>query len=59
MNPSEIAERVEKSEEIKCLFQMAEESFGRPLNHTEPVSYTHLKICGKICRMSWNGISDN
>ena len=35
MNPSEIAERVEKSEEIKCLFQMAEESFGRPLNHTE------------------------
>ncbi|MGN1481678.1 DnaD domain protein [Porcipelethomonas sp.] len=35
MNPSEIAERVEKSEEIKCLFLMAEESFGRPLNHTE------------------------
>ena len=35
MNPSEIAERIEKSEEIKCLFLMAEESFGRPLNHTE------------------------
>lgn len=35
INPSEIAERIEKSEEIKCLFFMAEESFGKPLNHTE------------------------
>lgn len=35
INPSDIAERIENSEEIKCLFLMAEESFGRPLNHTE------------------------
>lgn len=35
INPSEIAERVENSEEIKCLFLMSEEAFGRPLTHTE------------------------
>ncbi|MGN0612587.1 MAG: DnaD domain protein [Porcipelethomonas sp.] len=35
INPSEIAERVEQSEEIKCLFTMSEQTFGRPLTHTE------------------------
>lgn len=35
MNPTEIAERVEKSEEIKILFLMTEKDYGRPLNHTE------------------------
>lgn len=35
INPSEIAERVEKSEDIKCLFTMSEQAFARPLTHTE------------------------
>lgn len=35
INPSDIAERIENSEEIKCLFLMSEEAFGRPLTHTE------------------------
>ncbi len=35
LSPSEISERIEKSEEIKCLFTLTESSFGRPLTHTE------------------------
>ncbi len=35
INPSEIAERVESSEDIKCLFTMSEQAFARPLTHTE------------------------
>lgn len=39
LKPSEIAERVKNSEEIKVMFNMAEMSFGRPLNHTEQRSF--------------------
>ncbi len=35
ISPSEIAERVNKSEDIKCLFSMSEQIFARPLTHTE------------------------
>lgn len=35
INPSEIAERLEASEDIKCLFMMSEQAFARPLTHTE------------------------
>lgn len=35
INPSEIAARVESSEDIKCLFTMSEQTFARPLTHTE------------------------
>ncbi|MBQ3566249.1 MAG: DnaD domain protein [Oscillospiraceae bacterium] len=35
INPSEIAERVENSEDVKCLFVMSEQAFARPLTHTE------------------------
>lgn len=39
LTPSEIASRIEGSEEIKVLFSMAEESFGRILNHIEQREY--------------------
>lgn len=35
ISPSEIADRVESSEDIKCLFTMSEQTFARPLTHTE------------------------
>lgn len=35
INPSEIAKRIESSEDMKCLFTMSEQAFARPLNHTE------------------------
>lgn len=35
ISPSEIAERVTKSEDIKCLFSMSEQIFAKPLTHTE------------------------
>ena len=34
-NPSEIAQRVEASEDMKCLFTMSEQAFARPLTHSE------------------------
>lgn len=39
ISPSEIAERIESSEDVKNLFLMAEQTFGRPLNHTEHRSF--------------------
>ncbi len=39
IKPSEIAERVSNSEEIRGMFSMAEVSFGRPLNNTEQRSF--------------------
>ncbi len=42
ITPSEIADRVKGSEEIKGMFFMAEKSFGRPLNHTEQRSYIYM-----------------
>lgn len=39
LNPSEIAERVEKSEYIKGMFTMSEQTFGRPLTHNEQRSF--------------------
>ena len=39
MKPSEIAQRVENSEDVRVMFNMAEASFGRPLNHTEQRSF--------------------
>lgn len=35
INPSEIAQRVESSEDMKCLFTMSEQAFARPLTHSE------------------------
>ena len=39
LKPSEIAQRVENSEDVRVMFNMAEASFGRPLNHTEQRSF--------------------
>lgn len=39
LTPSEIADRINKSEDVKAMFAMAEKSFGRPLNHTEQRSF--------------------
>ncbi len=39
LNPSEIAERVEKSQYIKGMFTMSEQTFGRPLTHSEQRSF--------------------
>lgn len=39
LNPSEIAERVEQSEYIKGMFTMSEQTFGRPLTHSEQRSF--------------------
>lgn len=35
ITPAEIAERVEKSEDVRIMFSMVEQNFGRPLNHSE------------------------
>ncbi len=35
ISPSEIASRIEQSGDIKCLFMMSEQTFGKPLSHTE------------------------
>lgn len=39
LKPTEIAERVKNSEDVRVMFTMAEASFGRPLNHTEQRSF--------------------
>lgn len=39
LKPTEIAERVKTSEDVRVMFTMAEASFGRPLNHTEQRSF--------------------
>lgn len=39
LKPTEIAERVKNSEDVRVMFTMAESSFGRPLNHTEQRSF--------------------
>lgn len=39
LKPTEIAERIKKSEDVRVMFMMAETSFGRPLNHTEQRSF--------------------
>ncbi len=39
LNPSEIAERAENSEYIKGMFEMSEQTFGRPLTHSEQRSF--------------------
>ncbi len=39
LKPTEIAERVKTSEDVRVMFAMAEASFGRPLNHTEQRSF--------------------
>lgn len=39
LKPSEIAQRIENSEDVRVMFNMAEISFGRPLNHTEQRSF--------------------
>lgn len=39
LKPTEIAQRVSESEDVRVMFTMAESSFGRPLNHTEQRSF--------------------
>ena len=42
LSPSEIAERIEGSAEIKFLFDEAQKLFGRPLNYTEQRGLIHI-----------------
>ena len=55
LDPSEIAEAVEGSEELTGLFMLAEKHLGRPLNHMEQRSLLwmsqYLNIPGEIMLM--------
>lgn len=39
ITPTEIADRISKSEDVRVMFAMAEKCFGHPLNHTEQRSF--------------------
>ncbi|MCM1226880.1 MAG: DnaD domain protein [Clostridium sp.] len=39
ITPTEIADRISRSEDVRVMFAMAEKCFGHPLNHTEQRSF--------------------